>query len=102
MTRYLRELVLQRLPEAGFAFATPAADHRRGGHLAIRHPMARNLSSALRARGFVPDFREPDLLRIAPSPLYSRFADCDDLVAEIDRILAESPDLVDWSKSLVT
>lgn len=102
MTRYLRERLLQSLPDAGFAFATPEADHRRGGHLAIRHSLARNLSSSLRARGFVPDFREPDLLRIAPSPLYSRFADCDELVAEICRILADSPDLSDASKSLVT
>ncbi len=102
LTAHLRQLFLQRLPQSGFTFATPAADHRRGGHVAIRHPLARNLSSALRARGFVPDFREPDLLRIAPSPLYSRFADCDDLVAEICRILAESPDLADWSNALVT
>jgi kynureninase len=102
MTCYLRERLRQRLPDSGFSFATPEADDRRGGHLAIRHPLARNLSLVLRARGFVPDFREPDLLRIAPSPLYSRFADCDDFVEEICRIFAQSTDLSDLSQSLVT
>jgi kynureninase len=102
LTGYLRHLLRQRLPDAGFLFATPESDLRRGGHLAIRHPHARSLSLALRARGFIPDFREPDLLRIAPSPLYSRFADCDDLIEEISRILADSPDLSDLSRSLVT
>jgi len=56
----------------------------------------------LRSRGFVPDFREPDLLRIAPSPLYSRFSDCDDLVVEIGRILAAGVEAVDLAQSLVT
>ncbi|MFM7159300.1 MAG: kynureninase [Planctomycetaceae bacterium] len=102
LTRYLRGLIQERLGGAGFGFATPQADERRGGHLAIRHPLARGLSVALRARGFVPDYREPDLLRIAPSPLYSRFADCDQLVAEIDRILADGTDLASLSGSLVS
>jgi kynureninase len=83
-------------------WATPEADDRRGGHLAIRHPRARSLSLALRARGFVPDFREPDLLRMAPSPLYSRFADCDSLVEAIRETLEESPELPGLSEALVT
>lgn len=102
LTGYLRDLFRERLAEAGFVCATPEADERRGGHLSIRHPQARSLSLALRARGFVPDFREPDLLRIAPSPLYSRFADCDHLVDAMKQILAESPDLSGLSETLVT
>ena len=31
---------------------------------------------ALRARGVVPDFRKPDVVRLAPSPLYNTFAEC--------------------------
>lgn len=102
LTGYLRDQFRGRLAEAGFVWATPEADDRRGGHLALRHPRARSLSLALRARGFVPDFREPDLLRMAPSPLYSRFVDCDALVAAIAQILADSPDLPGLSESLVT
>jgi kynureninase len=102
LTGYLRDQLRASLGDAGFVWATPEADHRRGGHLAIRHPRARTLSLALRARGFVPDFREPDLLRMAPSPLYSRFADCDHLVEAIGQILSENPDVPGLSESLVT
>lgn len=102
LTRYLRSLFRERLADAGFGLATPEADERRGGHLAIRHSLARGLSVALRGRGFVPDYREPDLLRIAPSPLYSRFAECEHLVAEIGQILADGTDLASLSGSLVS
>jgi kynureninase len=102
LTRYLRSLFLERLADVGFSFATPEADERRGGHLAIRHSLARGLSVALRGRGFVPDYREPDLLRIAPSPLYSRFAECEHLVAEIGQILADGTDLASLAGSLVS
>jgi kynureninase len=50
----------------------------------------------------VPDYREPDLLRIAPSPLYSRFAECEHLVAEIGQILADGTDLASLAGSLVS
>lgn len=102
MTRYLREILSHRLADAGFSFATPAADNQRGGHLAVRHPSARQLSVLLRASGFVPDFREPDLLRIAPSPLYTRFTDCDSLIDEICHILHRNPNLSGSPNTLVT
>lgn len=76
MTRFFVELVHQlfKEPEYGFSISTPAEDHRRGGHIALTHPTeALRINEALKARGFVPDFRAPDTIRIAPIALYNTF-----------------------------
>lgn len=61
--------------ETGFAIATPRSEQDRGGHVALRHAEAARIGKALKARGIIPDFRPPDVLRLAPVPLYTRFAD---------------------------
>lgn len=84
-TAYLRE----RVERLGFAVVTPRADAERGGHLTLSHPRAGAISAALRARGVVPDYRPPDLLRLAPAPLYTLFAECDRAVAELAAVVAD-------------
>ncbi len=80
-TAFMRRLVVERLARFGVGVVTPVEDERCGGHLTLAHSAAGRLSRALRARGVVPDFRPPDLLRLAPAPLYTSFAEC---VAAID------------------
>lgn len=87
-TAFLRDQVESRLARFGVGVVTPREDHRRGGHVTLRHPAAGNLSRALRAAGVVPDFRPPDLLRLAPAPLYTSFAECERAVAILEDILA--------------
>ena len=41
---------------------------RRGGHMALAHLLAVPICKALKARGIVPDFRPPNLIRVAPEP----------------------------------
>jgi kynureninase len=38
----------------------------------------------------VPDFRSPDVVRIGPAPLYTRYVDVWDGLDRLRRILAES------------
>jgi len=76
LTDYLMQLVDSQLSAFGVVVVTPREAERRGGHVALRHPDARTLAVALRAQGIVPDFRPPDILRLAPVPLYVSFADC--------------------------
>jgi kynureninase len=87
LTRDLRDAVEARLSRFGLRVVTPPEDDRRGGHLALTHPDAGPLSRALRARGVVPDFRPPHLLRLAPSPLSTTIAECGQAVAILEEIL---------------
>ena len=54
---------------------SPREPGRRGGHIALEHPQAVQICKALRARGFVPDFRPPNVIRMAPIALYTTFLD---------------------------
>ena len=48
---------------------------RVGGHVAVRHGHPAAVVLTLRARGVVPDFRAPDLIRIGLHALTTRFVD---------------------------
>jgi kynureninase len=87
LTAFLRRAVEDRLAKHGVRVVTPAERHRRGAHLTLAHAEAGRLSRALRARGVVPDFRPPDLLRLAPAPLYTTFAECERAVTVLDELL---------------
>jgi kynureninase len=89
LTRFLMERVDARLAGHGFRLANPREDPRRGGHVALVHPEALRLCRALRRDGVVPDFRPPDIVRLAPVALYTSFADCDEAVRRLERICRE-------------
>ncbi|MDP9004416.1 MAG: kynureninase [Verrucomicrobiota bacterium] len=76
MTDFLMHAVETELGELGFAIGTPREPERRGGHVSLQHEKAQPICLALRARGVIPDFRKPDIIRLAPSPLYNTFSDC--------------------------
>lgn len=73
MTAYLQFLVDEKLEEVGYENGTPREATRRGGHVAIEHDNAYQISQALRDRGVVVDFRPPNVIRVCPSPLSTRF-----------------------------
>ncbi len=71
----------------GFSIGTPREEARRGGHVALIHPEAMRISEALRGRGVVPDFRPPDIVRVAPIALYSTFHEVWELVDHLREIM---------------
>jgi kynureninase len=76
MTEYLMALVEARLSGSPYDFrvGNPREPARRGGHVALeRETGADRICDALIARGVVPDYRPPNVIRICPSPLYGTF-----------------------------
>ena len=66
----------ERLAPLGMGLGTPRQAERRGSHLALLHPEGLALSRWLRAEGgVVADFRPPDTIRLAASPLYTAYTE---------------------------
>ncbi|MGH3085916.1 MAG: kynureninase [Rubrobacteraceae bacterium] len=88
ITRYLMELVEHELSETGFSIGTPDEDERRGGHVALEHEEAARICEALKERGVVPDFRAPNVIRLAPVALYTSYLDAWKAVRILKEIMA--------------
>jgi kynureninase len=81
LTAYL-EFVIHNISEqhktrAEFELITPSDKTKRGAQLSIMAKgQGRKLFDALTKQGVVADWREPNVIRIAPAPLYNSFEDC--------------------------
>jgi kynureninase len=80
LTGYL-EFVIQSISEkhkekCAFEIITPKAISERGAQLSILvHGQGKELFDKLSTHGVVADWREPNVIRIAPAPLYNSFMD---------------------------
>ncbi|MDQ3206304.1 MAG: kynureninase, partial [Pseudomonadota bacterium] len=78
LTGYLEALIRARLGDV-LEIVTPAETHRRGAQLSVRviggHERGRALFEHLAADGVMGDWREPDVIRISPTPFYNTYAD---------------------------
>ncbi len=73
LTGYLLDLV-DRIPGDRFEVITPREAAGRGCQVSILvRERPRELFQALVAEGVVGDFREPNVIRVAPTPLYNTF-----------------------------
>ena len=83
LTGYL-ELLLQGTVAADVSILTPSSIEARGCQLSLRIERqareARAIHEKLTRGGFICDWREPDIVRIAPAPLYNSYADVWDFV----------------------
>lgn len=87
LTAYLMYLIETELAGYGFTIGNPREDAVRGGHVALEHPEAARINEALKAANVVPDFRYPNVIRLAPVPLYVRYQDVYDLVQRLKTIM---------------
>ena len=86
LTDYLIFLIEERLAKYGFANGTPIDHKRRGGHVALEHKEAYRICLALKEKKVIPDFREPNVIRLAPVALYCSFEDIYKLVDILEDI----------------
>ncbi len=93
MTAYLEQLIRSELNDS-LEIITPAEPENRGCQLSLRVLAGRDAGRALFERleenGTIPDWREPDVLRVAPVPLYNRYDDCWQFVNQVKRYLSIS------------
>ena len=87
LTEFAVALADEVLAPLGVAVASPRDPARRGAHVALAHPDARELCARLVEVGVVPDFRRPDVIRFGLSPLTTRFVDVWDGVEALRRFV---------------
>ena len=89
LTGYLEALLDEVAERRAMTVTTPRDPARRGCQLSVSTEGARALASRLRhEHGVVCDFREPDVLRLAPVPLSNTFHDCWRAATALDTVLA--------------
>jgi kynureninase len=66
----------EKIPQRGLEIITPREVSQRGCQLSIiAHGMGKSLHDKLMSEGVIADWREPNVIRCAPVPLYNSFED---------------------------
>ena len=89
LTGYFDCLLRQRFSDVIDILTPPKA---RGAQLSlvVGHGAGRGLFDRLHALNVIGDWREPDVMRFAPAPLYNNFADVHTFAERLDEALAAS------------
>ncbi|HVH35453.1 kynureninase [Tahibacter sp. UC22_41] len=92
LTAYLAGLIEHAVPDV-LDVLTPAEPQRRGSQLSLRvkgpRDAGRALFEHLSRHGIVGDWREPDVIRVAPTALYNRYEDAARFVDAVAQWRAE-------------
>ena len=76
LTAYL-EWLLRQITHLPFEIITPTDAHRRGCQLSMLFgERGKEVFETLTANGVIADWREPNVIRVAPVPLYNTYEDC--------------------------
>ena len=87
ITAYLMYLIDNKLKKYGFGIGNPREDSVRGGHVALTHEDALRINEAFKANKIIPDFRYPNVIRLAPAPLYVSYEDVYEMIERIIKIM---------------
>ncbi|WP_374725371.1 kynureninase [Neobacillus drentensis] len=89
INQYLMDLINQDLHDFGFTIGNPIDDIRRGGHVSLEHKEAARICKALKENGVIPDFRAPNIIRLAPVALYTSYTEVWEVVQILKKIMTE-------------
>ena len=87
LTTTFLDLVEAELGHHGFALASPRDADQRGAQIALAHEDGYAITQALIAKGVIPDFRQPDIIRFGFAPLYVRHVDVHEAVRRLGLIM---------------
>ena len=93
-SEYLLSLVRQYLLGIGIREGSPKLSERRGSHISLKHEEAYRICKALTDPGVgdgvvIPDFREPNNIRLGISPLYTSYLEIFRAVMQLKEIITE-------------
>ena len=90
LTEYASYLTDTLLAPLGFSLGSPRDPARRGSHISLRHAEGYRINRALiDEMSLIPDFREPDNIRLGFAPLYTTFAEIWEGFDRICRVVTE-------------
>jgi len=87
LTGYLEYLIEENLPAV--KILTPANLAERGCQLSLVAPGGNNTFKIISKKGVVCDWRKPDVIRVAPHPLFNRYTEVYDFVKLLKQSLSE-------------
>jgi len=93
-SEYLLSLVRELLSDKGIGVGSPVLSERRGSHISLKHKEAYRICKALADPEvgdgvLIPDFREPNNIRLGISPLYTTFEEIFRAVMQLKEIITE-------------
>jgi kynureninase len=90
LTEYACHLADALLAPLGFTLGSPRDPARRGSHISLRHEEGYRINRALiDEMSLIPDFREPDNIRLGFAPLYTTFTEVWEGFDRIRRVVTE-------------
>ena len=87
LTGFLEYLIAENLPAV--VIITPAKPEERGCQLSLVAPRGKNTFENISKKGVVCDWRKPDVIRVAPHPLFNRYTEVYDFVKLLEQSLSE-------------
>lgn len=76
------------LVDKGYELGSPRNSEERGGHVSLRHKESYRIYQALvQELKVIPDFREPDNIRLGFAPLYTSFQDVFEVVFRLSVVV---------------
>ncbi|QKE73304.1 kynureninase [Arthrobacter citreus] len=89
INQFLMDCIEKESPNMGFFIGSPREDARRGGHVSLEHEEAARICKSLKENGIIPDFRAPNIIRLAPVALYTSYEEVWEVVQTLKKIMIE-------------
>jgi len=87
LTGFLEYLIAENLPAV--SIITPENPAERGCQLSLVTPGGNNTFKIISKKGVICDWRKPDVIRVAPHPLFNRYTEVYDFVELLEQSLSE-------------